>query len=177
MLGLKKFFLRKRNKDIFTKKDVTESTEIIDYQNAQDIGILIDGRDIKSMESVQSFVKKLQKDGKKVSVLTYMHRKTKLPFTFKFNFFRYRDISITGYIKSKAVNEFINKSFDYLYCINIKPTIIFENILLQSKAKCRIGKFFSYRKKYTELLIDLKEKEQENTLVEHMLLYTRSVLT
>jgi hypothetical protein len=80
-----------------------------------------------------------------------------------------------GKIKSREVQKFIETPFDYLYCITVSHFLPFDTILMKSNAKCRIGRYFPEQEACYELMLDLKEGEGVDHLIEQMLHYTKKL--
>lgn len=160
-------------KNKFSKETQNIKRETLNYVDTKYIGILFNIKNESHHQALNDFVHQLEKDGKKVSALAYFEREGSNPYDFKFEFFRKKDISSLGTIKSEQVDNFASMRFDYLYCINIDPFPAFDNILLHSQAKCRIGKFFENKINYFDFMLHLKDEGQEDILIKEMLHYTK----
>lgn len=166
------FNLRNR----FSQKEKDEAERATsNYQEAKNIGILFKIEDDDKHDSLNNFVKKLQNEGKSLTLLTYFERLDNSPYNFKYDFFSKKDITTLGKIKSRAVQNFIEMPFDYLYCITVNHFLPFDGILMKSQAKCRIGRYFPEQEAFYELMLDLKEGEGVDQLIEQMLHYTQKL--
>lgn len=123
------------------------------FAEARHIGVLYTVEDKKKHDEIKDFIHRLEREGKKVRILTYLPE-NKDNFEFLFDFFTLKDISFWGNFTGSNVLTFCNESFDYLYYMDTKPNPILENILARSKAKCRIGKHFETTQSYFELMIN-----------------------
>lgn len=109
------------------------------YQKVEKIGILIQGKEIKNSDAINTFVNGLKLEGKNVSVLCFSEKDSNLYFDFNFEQFTLKEISFTGKYLNPNIQHFTAQNFDYLFCLSIAPTPILINILLNSKANCRAG--------------------------------------
>ncbi|HYG37788.1 MAG TPA: hypothetical protein VD908_04180 [Cytophagales bacterium] len=176
MNKLKKYFLEANNKKYSKSKNQPVRFNI-NYNQAQTIGILFSSENIENIDALTNFVKMLQQDGKQVKALTFHHTENKKSLhTYNFNHhvITDKDISNFGEIKSFLADDFINAEFDYLLCIDNNPSIVFENILQKSKAKCRIGKFIEGQG-YYELMIKINENEGTDALMKQMYHYVKTI--
>lgn len=141
----------------------------IPYRQALSIGILFSVEDRKKHDAVKDFVKRLQLDGKKVTVLEYLPNK-KDNYEFLFDFFTINDLSFWGKINSADAEKFIDNPFDYLYCVDTATNPLIQNVLARSKARCRIGKFSKNDEAFFELMIE--QNGSVGGLIDSMYKYT-----
>jgi|SRR6185437_12429904 len=167
-------FLISSLKNAFTHHN-GEVREGISFTDAKNIGILVHNTEEAFCSTIEAFVKKLTDEGKKVSVICYVDNGQRMPYKFKFESLYTRDIDWKGDFKSDAVNKFIKTEFDYLYSINILPILPFENILLKSKAKFRIGPYLKSEKNLFELMISLRHGENIDNLIANMLEFSKKI--
>lgn len=141
------------------------------YDQAKSIGIIFSTDDLKKHETVKKFVKRLERDGKKVHVLSFLP-KGKENFEFLFDFFTEKDVSFWGNFTAELVINFANKPFDYLFYLDVDSNLLIKNILAMSKAKCRVGKFDEENNAFFELMIQTHNGSTEY-LVDEMYKYTK----
>lgn len=163
MLNLLKF---KTNSYLRRNKSLRAS---LPYKQALNIGIVFTVEDRFKHESVKSFIKKLEDEGKKVSVVTFLPR-DKQSYEFKFDYFTERDVSFWGSITAPAAVAFSEKPFDYLFCLDTEPNPLILNLLARSKARCRVGKHFENAEPFFELMIGTSRRPEG--LMDEMLNYT-----
>lgn len=175
---LKNFILPILNKFILKRKKAERIT--LNYKDARNIGIMFNlptlkdkSKNERNLESLKNFVKKLKDDGKKVQGLTFDNKNS--PYNFKHYYFASREITYLRSLRSESVKKFINNDFDYLFCIDIKPSYVFHNILAKSKAKCRIGKYDINKINYFELMIKIKDTDGIDVLIDQMNHYTQEL--
>ncbi len=174
---LKKVVLRIRNRIARKKHNINRVT--VPFSQASKIGILI--KDIpQEAKIINKFITEFTKEGKQVDILCYSNKSKKKQEESKKNYkFNYspitsRDIKWNGKFKSKKINNFIKTDYDYLFSLNTSPFLPFENILVKSKAKCRIGCFQKKKESYYEFMIH-DGKKSLKSLVEQMIFFTRKI--
>ncbi|UII24205.1 DUF6913 domain-containing protein [Fulvivirga ligni] len=142
-----------------------------DYKDAESIGILfsIDGK--QKHQIVKEFKKILEKDGKQVKVLAYLP-KDQENFEFLFDFFTNNDVNFWGSFTSDQVQSFVDKTFDYLFYLDIETNDLTQNILAMSKAKCRVGKYNEKGDSFFELMINTHDSNVKG-LADEMYKYTK----
>ncbi|MFL5729412.1 MAG: DUF6913 domain-containing protein [Cytophagaceae bacterium] len=145
------------------------------YSKAVNIGVLIKNPDPNFNKVINEFIAGLQKDGKQVQAICFIDKSLNRIYDFDFTELTNNEIEWNGDFKQEKVNKFTKTEFDYLYCINISPFLPYENILLRSQAKFRIGYHFKNKRKLFELMIDLKPEEKIDVLVRSMMIYTKKL--
>lgn len=174
MSKISDYIFNARNKRDAKKIKHQHSTP--NYSNAKKIGILFYIRNEQHSKTLNDFVKKLKDEGKNVRLLTFFDREGSSPYDFQFDFFNKKEVSSLGKIKSAKVDRFIQEEFDYLYCINTEHFPPFDTIMIQSKAKCRFGKYFKEPERQCfEMMILLNDYEQEDKLIEQMWHYSQEI--
>ncbi|MEM8568956.1 MAG: hypothetical protein AAGF85_21030 [Bacteroidota bacterium] len=107
MLNKKFLALKTRS---YLKKNNTRRANLA-YNSAQTRGIIFTVEDVKKHELIKKFIKNLEEDGKKVSVLTYLPKGME-NFEFKFDFFSINEFNFWGKSESQVIRNFANQSFD-----------------------------------------------------------------
>lgn len=141
------------------------------YDESKHMGILYTAEDLKKHDSIKKLKKSLERDGKKVEVLSFLPKDTQ-NFEFRFNFFTAKHLNMWGKITSKDVAAFADRSFDYLFYVDFESTSILRYILAMSKAHCRIGNFEEVNRPFCELMV-APELTSYNSLVDEMYKYTK----
>lgn len=142
------------------------------YKQAQNVGVIFSVEDKSKHEAVKAFVKHLEQDGKQVKVISFLP-KNKDNYDFMFDFFTERDLSFWGNISSRIIDQFTEKQFDFLYCLDTTPNPLILNLVAKSKAKCRVGKYWEKDQGFFEMMIE--SQEGVKALIETIYKYTRSV--
>ena len=144
----------------------------VNYEQAKWIGILYSVEDRAKHDVISAFVERLEEEGKKVEVMTFLG-KDKDNYDFKFDFFSPEHINLFGKIKAPNVKEFVEKKFDFLFYIDYEPNPYLEPVLVLSQAKCRVGRLGNETKnELFELMIKL-EKGSISQLIEQLHHYTK----
>jgi hypothetical protein len=131
--------------------------ESIDYERAQNIGILFNATDLSDRQTVLDFEKKLKKEGKKVQLMGFLNDRDKNE-NFVFQHFNKTDTDWSLRPKSDQVEDFMKKPFDILINLSNEPHPTLDYIAAFSHAKFRVGPFtekiFCY-----ELMIEANQKK------------------
>ena len=144
----------------------------VPYSAAVTVGIIFSVEDKQKHDIVKDFIKKLEHDGKKVTVISFLP-KNKENYEFLFDFFTEKDLTFWGTITSPNAITFSETPFDYLYYLDKEPNPMIMNLLAKSKAKCRVGKFYNSYQPYFELMIE--SNDETRGLADNMYQYTRSL--
>jgi hypothetical protein len=163
-----------RPKEVAHKVPVVRST--LNYDDAKEVGVLFSHTNDDNPKAINYFVKLLQKDGKHVKALAYFEERHSNPYDFRFDFFTAKEIDSKGKVQSLQVDDFIKKEFDYLYCVNTAEFAAFDYIMQNSRAKCRVGKFYPAHQNGFELMVDIGENNNAVDLILQMLHYTKTLL-
>ena len=102
----------------------------LNYVNSKYFGILYEYVDENKQKEINSFVKKLKLDGKKVDLLPAIKKNNADNRYFKT--FRFNEINFLGEWKNKNVNSFIYQPYDFLIYLDLKINPEMENILIKS---------------------------------------------
>jgi hypothetical protein len=132
----------------------------IPFREATTIGIVFTIEDRVKHELIKDFIHKLEHDGKKVQVMTFLPNKQE-NHDFMFDFFTMKDISFFGEITSYNTIKFADTPFDYLFCIDTESNKMIQYILARSKSKCRVGKFENGNEAYFEMMLDSTKNTKE----------------
>ena len=122
----------------------------LNYNNSKYFGILYEYVDENKQKAINSFIKKLKNDGKKVDLLLAIEKNNADNRYFKT--FKINEIGFLGNWKNNNVKSFIYQPYDFLIYLDLKIIPEMENILIKSLSRCRIG--FSYNKlKILEMIL------------------------
>lgn len=174
MNSIKKFFLTLRNKHFL--KDTRNRRSTLNYSEVKSVGLIFYTQNEQMHLHINTFVNKMRKENKEVEALTFFERNHDNPYNFRYAFFTEKNIGWSGRIKSQEVENFIQKEFDYLYCIAVEEDLrFFEPILARSKAKCRIGNYQVQHESFFELMVSLQSSQDIDILITQMLHYTQAI--
>jgi hypothetical protein len=140
------------------------------YKQAMNIGVIFTVEDKMKHEEIKDFVKHLEQDGKQVKVISFLPR-NKDNYEFMFDFFSDKDLSFWGNITSPGAEKFVQTPFDLLYYLDITPNPLILNLIAKSKARCRVGKYWTESHLFLEMMIE--SKPDTKSLIENMYKYTK----
>lgn len=163
-------FLRYNTKNQLKKNKTLRANTT--FKKSASVGVLFTIEDRSKHDSVKEFIKKLEAEGKTVSVLAFLPEK-KENFEFLFNYFTAKDVSFWGNLTSHDALTFSSTPFDFLYCLDEAPNPIVLNVLARSKAKCRVGRHHEENQPFFELMIE--SKNGLKGLLEGVTRYTREL--
>lgn len=139
------------------------------YKQSMNVGVIFTVEDKAKHDDIKNFVKRLQQDGKKVTVISFLPN-DKFNYEFLFDFFTHKDLSFWGNITSPTADKFANADFDLLYYLDNEPNALILNLIARSKAKCRVGKFWQDREPFFEMMIE--SRNGVRSLIDAMYQYT-----
>lgn len=163
--------LLNRKTRIAMRKNKTERGSV-PYPRVKSVGIVYSVDDRKKHDDIKELTRRLEQDGKKVQVITFLPKK-KENFEFLHDFFTVNDYSFWGTLKSPAAVKFADTPFDLLFCIDAEPNPMVVNLLALSKARCRIGKFREEDQSHFELMIG--QNGELRTLMDNMYKYATRI--
>jgi hypothetical protein len=151
------------------KKNRTQRGSIA-WKKAKSVGIIFSVVDRQKHDDIKEFIRQLESDGKKVNVLEFLPHK-KENFEFLFDFFTVDELSFWGKITSARALQFMTVPFDYLFYVDQEPNPLVLNLMAESNAVCRIGKFTEKESDFYELMIE--HTGTIKGLIDNMYKYTR----
>lgn len=163
-------FLNMRTQSALKKNKAVRAT--IPYASAQRVGILFTVEDQQKHLMVKDFISKLTHDGKQVQVLEFLPKKKENP-EFRFDYFTMEDLSFWGKVTNEQVEKFSKINFDYLFTVDTRTNPLIQNLLANSKAHCRVGKYDEAATPFFELMIDANGSTQG--LIDNMYNYTKKL--
>ncbi len=167
---MKLSFLRRKTNSFLKRNKAIRAS--LPYKQAVSVGIIFTVEDKLKHDEVKEFVRHLEHDGKMVKVISFLP-KNKDNYEFMFDFFTENDLSFWGNINSAGALQFAETPFDFLYYLDTTPNPLIMNLLAQSKAKCRVGKFWDNSQAFFELMIE--SKNGHKGLIETMYRYTKAL--
>ena len=81
-----------------------------------------------------------------------------------------------GEISSPKMTQFLDTQFDYLFCVESEPQPVFDILLSQSKANCRVGVFDEKRTNLFELMVENPDWTNLDHTLKQMLNYTKLLI-
>ena len=144
-------FLKYKTK-LYLKSNKTPRVNL-SYRKAISIGVIFTVEDRKKHDQIKEFIRKLEQDGKQVKALGYLAPNQE-NYEFLFDFFTYREISFWGSITASSALTFADTAFDFLIYIDVNPNELILNLVAKSRAKCRVGKFWTDKEAFFEMMVE-----------------------
>ena len=154
-------------------KDKTQRGVLKSFEESTSIGILYTWENSKKESLITAFTDEIKKN-REVEGLCYNPDKTGIIETIR-PIVNINELSIFGKINSDNSNNFIKKQFDYLFHLDFELNEITKALLINSKAKCRIGLHSSEVDNPYELMISISESAGLENLIEQMLKYVKAL--
>ncbi|MEL7147010.1 MAG: hypothetical protein AAFO69_11615 [Bacteroidota bacterium] len=164
---LKKSILNYKTKAALRKNAAKRGN--LSFDEVKKIGIIHSFVDDKSVQAIYHFFDQLEKNGKAVSVLIIKDKNDSLNIP-EFSLVDHQEMTQLGKWTNENVSKFVNDPFDYLIHLNMEASDLVDNILAESKARCRVGKYQELKKDYYELMIS-PEKDTIKKLIEQIFHY------
>jgi hypothetical protein len=159
-----------RTRSALKKNKAVHAT--IPYESAQRIGVLFTVEDKQKHLLIKDFISRLTHDGKQVQVLEFLPKKKENP-EFMFDYFTIENLNFWGKVNSEPVEKFTKVNFDYLFNIDIDVNPLIQNLLANSKALCRVGRYDENSTAFFELMIETNGSVQ--ALIDNMYTYTKKL--
>jgi hypothetical protein len=118
--------------------------EVVSYTKAATVGILYDATNEKDYELIKEYVRAMRAQSKDVVALGYYDSKELPNMRFMklgLDFFTRKALNWKMKPANPIVNNFINKSFDILICLNLGQNIPLRYVSALTKARFKIGKY------------------------------------
>ena len=174
--NLVKDFMLKRRCEEARKAINPASRNTINYHQVNQIGILFHLDAETDPEPLARFIKKLEQDHKKLKILTYFEYAHSHPYKFYIDCFLKSDINWKGEINSAKMTVFLDTQFDFLFCIESEKQPVFDIILSQTKANCRVGVYDKERTNLFELMVENPNWKDIDYTLKQMLKYTKLLI-
>lgn len=167
---MKHTFLRWRTSSALRKNQSLRAST--PYKRSNLVGIIFSVEDRQKHDDIKEFVRHLEQDGKQVKVLEFLPKK-KENYEFLFDFFTIQDLNFWGKIDNEQAQKFAETPFDYLFYIDQEPNALVLNLLAQSRAHCRVGRYGEGLEPYFEMMI--AGQGTPKGLMDNMYRYTKQL--
>ena len=158
------------------KKNLS-TRDTVDFRESKYIGILYSVEDRHKHDLITNFVERLEGGNKKVEVLTFLG-KDRENYDFKYDFFTIKDLSWTGKLNALNVIDFSNKKFDFLFYLDVEPSLLLESVLAMSQSKCRVGPYTEPpHSDFYELMIRIENKTDIGSFIDQVFFYTNKLVS
>ncbi|MBO6495185.1 hypothetical protein [Roseivirga sp.] len=149
-----------------------KNQEIPSFESAKNIGIIYTYGEKKS-ESADSIIELIEADSKQVDVLCFIDKKDITES--KHPFFKIDQLSSWGKINSPEVESFLATSFDFLIHLDFELNEIMRTMLINTKAKCRVGFHSQQAADYYELMIGMNKSAGTSNFAEQTVKYIKAI--
>lgn len=143
-------------------------------ESARTIGVLFDAGADATRKEVAEFVKKLEKDGKKVQLLGFFNVKQQ-PEAQTFDFFFLKETTWTGVPKSEKAAAFGQQKFDLLLSFNPDDRAPLEWIAIASQAAMKIGLATDHRNDF-DIQLETPEGKGMRYFTEQLSVYLDKIV-
>ena len=167
---MKQTFLKWRTESALRKNKSFRTTT--PYKKSNSIGVIFSVETREKHDDIKEFVRHLEQDGKQVQVIEFLPKK-KDNYEFLFDFFTIQDLNFWGKIDNLKATRFSQMAFDYLFYVDTEHNPLILNLLAQSKALCRVGKYQKESEPFFELMIE--NKGTVKGLIDNMYKYTKQL--
>ncbi|MFK7936368.1 MAG: hypothetical protein AB8G22_22830 [Saprospiraceae bacterium] len=147
----------------------------MNLQQAKHIGILFNATTLEQRKLVLQYVSKLEKQGKKVTLLGFLDQPKSLE-NLTFPHYSKQEINWKLEPHSTEVVEFIQKKFDILLVLDTLSNLQFEYISTLSKATFRVGPFTGNIDAY-DLMIDTNQTSSLTVFIQQIEQYLQKTTT
>ncbi len=166
-------------RDYFFKKQlkkVNRNKKVINYSDADTIGILYDASKEDDYSYITLLVRELQKDSKKVKTVGYIRQKEMPSYGYPkltFEFCDKKEFSLSFKPKKMIIKDFIEYPFDILIDLSPKDIYEFKYISGLSRAKLKVGKYGEKWNGYYDLLLKVGQNCSNEEFMKHCLHYLK----
>jgi hypothetical protein len=152
-------------------KSINRSGEVVSYSNAGSIGILYNATADKDYELIKEYVKSMRAQSKDVIALGYFDKQELPSMRFMklgLDFFTRKALNWKLKPSNPIVNNFIQRNFDILICLNIDQNIPLRYISALAKARFKVGKYESGIPPIYDLQIKVEEPVTLRQMIEQV---------
>jgi len=142
------------------------SREMINLNAAKSIGILYDASTASNIMAVTQFADKLKALDKEVYILAYVNNHVKENLNPVF--FNKTDVNWANIPHGDKITTFQKRNLDILITALTKECLPIEYLAATSKAKFRVGSFSKNKINFYELMINTKENQQLEYLIQQI---------
>ncbi len=146
------------------------------FREAKEFGLLFTWEGEEKYSQLLGVIKFLEIHNKNVELLCYV-KNSKENFTPELPVYFDRDITMWGKVKSRTLDAFIMKPYDFLWHLDLYQNTLVQYVLSRTHARCRVGKTNIDCQQYYELMIGSPGENNYKDLCEQVLHYTKSIIT
>jgi len=158
---------------LFNKSSKRPKSQTIgSYEQAKKIGIIYTYEGDKKEEAIDHIISLINNE-KEVDVLCYMNKRENA--SSKNPTFRIEQLNNWGKFSSEEASHFLNSPFDFLIHLDFELNEIMKNMLIHTKAKCRVGFHSEIGNDYYELMIGMNKSAGTSNFAEQILKYVKAI--
>ncbi len=146
------------------------------FKEARDFGLLFTWEGEVKYAQVREVIKFLEIHNKNAELLCYV-KSLKENIAPELPVYYDKDISLWGKAKSRILDAFINKTYDFLWHLDMNQNIMARYVLSRTHARCRVGKTEPDSQQYYEMMISSAGPDDFKDLCEQILHYTKAITT
>ena len=167
-----KLHFRKLQQEVLKKR---QKQKLVNFNNAQLIGLLLDATDPVHIDAIRKFIKTLEKNTKTVKTLVYYNDKLEHASS-AFPYFCKKDLNWIGVPGGYAVDHFLQQDFDLVFNLSLVPNQALDYITALSTAGLKLG---SYREEdyYFDVMLDNSKKQDLSSFIEQIQHYLKRINT
>lgn len=167
-------FINKNIQQFLLNRELNSSKknkrEFIAWDKAKSIAIVYDATQKENRELVHNWAQKLRNTGKEINELGFINEKklsNMLDVRYGNEYFSRAELSFFGIPEKSRFNDFLNRKFDYLICLNSDSNILLLYFALKSNTKSRIGFHSDHQKDFFDIMI---KPQKNDSIAENLVL-------
>ena len=148
------------------------------YSDAEKVLIFFTSEGNQKIVLVRSLINKFEKEGKKVKcfyLLLQDEDKPDVHLDEGMERLTKEEFSVFGEVQKPVIRELLNEPFDYMIHADTECSIYTDLVLAQSKARCRIGKYFEGHENQYDMMVKIDENKKVNYLLQQVFHYVKAL--
>ncbi len=166
------FFFKNALGKLLAEQKRHRKTNTLD--SARTLGILFDASTANARQEVAEFVKKLEKEGKKIHTLGFFNTK-QLPESHQFDSFTLKESTWQGKPKSEKAAVFATEKFDLLLSFNPDDLPQLQWLAVASQAAMKIGLATDHRNDF-DIQLETPEGKGVRFFTEQLAIYLDKIV-
>lgn len=162
-----------RWKTKWTTKNVQRSIVAIPYDLSKSFGLLYSYENSAKEEALRLWVDQLISEQKEVHVLCIQSNSQ--PVMSNFPTMTMAQMNTMGQIKAEVIDEFLERSYDYLIHLDFEANEVIDMIIKKTKAKCKIGFYSEQHQKNYDMMIGMNKSAGMVNFVDQVTKYLKSI--
>lgn len=147
-------------------KRKNHNQQLLGYEKAHKIGIIINADEDVSPKVTNSIVEGMKKDGKQLEIVVYALAGSNANYQFEHLLLLKSDFKWNGKLNNEKVSRFCSKSFDLLYVISKEFSFEIDYVALLCQASCKLGGQRVDKKVFFDLMVSMPNQSQESLFLQ-----------